>query len=354
MDDQPYCDILIVGAGPAGSAAAYAAAKQGAKVLLVERRSTIGVPVQCAEYIPALLMGKVNLGRRFVAQAIKGMKTFRPDTPETITKAPGYIIHRDRFDQALAKAAEDSGVTIMTSTRAVERQESGAVMLKNDHGRYMKVQPRIIIGADGPHSTVGRWVGAVNRNLLPGAQMTFELTRPLDHTEVYFSPDIFAGYGWLFPKGKYANVGLGLKRISREAERIRGTLDQFVANLKARDKIKGNPLAYAAGWIPAESVRTAVYDRTVLVGDAAGHTHPITGAGIFAAVIGGRMAGKWAGRAINEDNIELLDRYDNEWQDLMGDTLDRAYQRRQYMEQEWDDFSATVQKCWVAFRDYYA
>lgn len=353
MDEQ-HCDILVVGAGPAGSVAAHAAAKQGAKVLLVERRATIGVPVQCAEYIPAMLMGKVNLGRRYVAQGIKGMKTFRPDTPEKIMKAPGYIIHRDRFDQALAQAAEDSGVSVMTSTRAVERQESGAVILKTAPGRYMKVQPQIIIGADGPHSTVGSWVGAVNRNLLPGVQMTFELTQPLDHTEVYFSPDIYAGYGWLFPKGEHANVGLGLKRNSRNTERIRSTLDRFVAELKAQKKIKGHPLAYAAGWIPAESVRTAVYDSTVLVGDAAGHTHPITGAGIFAAVVGGRMAGKWAGRAIDEDNIELLGRYDDEWQDLMGDTLNRAYQRRQHMEQKWDNFSATVQKCWVAYRDYYA
>lgn len=353
MDEQ-YCDILVVGAGPAGSAAALAAAKKGAKVLMVERRSTIGVPVQCAEYIPAMLMGKVNLGHRFVAQTIKGMKTFRPNAPETLMKAPGYIIHRDRFDQALAKAAEDCGVSIMTSTRAMERQASGAVMLKTAQGRRTKIQPRIIIGADGPHSAVGRWVGALNRNLLPGVQMTFELTRPLDHTEVYFSPDIYAGYGWLFPKGEHANVGLGLKRNNRNTERIRGTLEKFAAELKAQKKIKGHPTAYAAGWIPAESVRRAVHGTTVLVGDAAGHTHPITGAGIFAAVIGGRMAGKWAGRAINEDNMDVLRRYDDEWQDLMGDTLNRAYLRRQYMEQKWDDFSTTVQKCWVAYRDYYA
>lgn len=353
MDEQ-YCDILVVGAGPAGSAAALAAAKQGAKVLMVERRSTIGVPVQCAEYIPAMMMGKVNLGRRFVAQTIKGMKTFRPDAPETTMKAPGYIIHRDRFDQALAKAAEDSGVTIMTSTRAVERQASGSVLLKKAHGRPVKVQSQIIIGADGPHSTVGRWVGAVNRNLLPGVQMTFALTQPLDHTEVYFSPDIYAGYGWLFPKAANANVGLGLKRGGRNTERIGSTLDNFVAELKARKKIKGDPLTYAAGWIPAESVRTAVHGTTVLVGDAAGHTHPITGAGIFAAVIGGRMAGKWAGRAINEDNMDLLRRYDDEWQDLMGDALNRAYRRRQHMEQKWDDFGTTIQNCWVAYRDYYA
>ena len=351
---ERQCDILIVGAGPAGAAAARAAAKKGSKVLLVERRNTVGVPVQCAEYIPAMLMGKVGLGRHFVAQSVKGMKTHRPDAPDTVTRAPGYIIHRDRFDQALVRAAEEEGATVMTGTRAMERWDSGAVILKQKDGRYIKIHPRIIIGADGPHSTVGRWVGAVNNHLLPGAQMTLELSRPLDHTEVYFRPDIFAGYGWLFPKGKFANVGLGLQRNGRKAGRIRNILNQFVADLKAKKKIIGDPVGFAAGWIPAEPVRRAVYGCIALVGDAAGHTHPITGAGIFAAVVGGKMAGKWAGRAIAEGDNGLLSQYDDEWQDLMADTLDRAHRRRCHMEDNWDDFNATVQKCWVAFRDYYA
>ncbi len=352
--DLLHCDILVVGGGPAGAAAAKAAAHNGARVLLVERRSIVGVPVQCAEFIPAMLMGKVNLGRRFVAQSVKGMKTFRPEVPETVTKAPGYIIHRDLFDQTLVQAAQDEGVRVMTATRAVDRWQSGAVILKQKDGRYVKVQPWIVIGADGPRSTVGRWVGAVNRYLLPGAQVTMELIQPLNHTEVHFRPDIFAGYGWLFPKGRFANVGLGLKKEELSGERIRAILDRFVADLKSQNKIHGDPIAYAAGWIPAEPVRKTVYGNIALVGDAAGHTHSITGAGIFAAVIGGQMAGKWAGRAVKENDAGLLERYDDEWQDLMAETLHRAHQRRRHMEDQWHDFNATVQKCWVAYREYYA
>ncbi len=127
-----------------------------------------------------------------------------------------------------------------------------------------------------------------------------------------------------------------------------------MADLAVKNKIIGKPVGYAAGWIPAEPVRRTVYGCIALVGDAAGHTHPITGAGIFAAVVGGKMAGKWAGRAIDENDNGLLSRYDDEWQDLMADTLDRAHRRRCHMEENWDDFDATVQKCWVAFRDYYA
>ncbi len=348
------CDILIVGAGPAGASAARIAAKKGANVLLIERRTTVGEPVQCAEFIPAMLKGKVNLGKGFVAQKVVGMKTFRPDQDVTITKAPGYIIHRNKFDQALVQAAQDEGATIMTGTRAMERSESGCVTLRSKNGKVYQVESKIIIGADGPHSTVGKWVGAMNNNLLPGAQVSLQLTEPCDHTEVYFTEGIFAGYGWLFPKNNIANVGLGLKQGVHSKDSIRKILDRFVDMLKSMGKVKGDPIGFAAGWIPSEPVRKTVYDSVALVGDAAGHTHAITGAGIFASVFGGKMAGKWAARAVHENDITMLNQYDDEWQDLMSDTLDRAYQRRQYMETHWDDFQTTVQKCWVAFRDYYA
>jgi len=348
------CDILVVGAGPAGAAAARSAALKGADVLLIERRARVGEPVQCAEFIPAMLKGRVNLGNDFIAQKVAGMKTYRPGCETTVTRAPGYIIHRDRFDRALVRAAQEDGAKVMTATRAVERSESGVVMLHSGDGRKFEVAPKMIIGADGPHSTVGKWVGAVNSHLLPGAQVTLALTEPRDHTEVYFEEDIFAGYGWLFPKNKVANVGLGLKHGVQSKESLKKILDRFVDKLKSLGRVSGEPLGYAAGWIPSEPVRKTVYGSIALAGDAAGHTHAITGAGIFAAVLAGKMAGKWAGRAVNEKNPDLLNRYDEEWQDLMADTLDRAYQRRQYMETHWDDFQATVRKCWVAFRDYYA
>jgi flavin-dependent dehydrogenase len=321
--------------------------------LLVERRRTIGVPVQCAEYIPALLLGKLNLGRKYVVQSVRGMRTFCGDEQETLTKAPGYVIRRDHFDQALAQSAVEAGVTILTATRVIARDGADGIVLKPKGGNALKIHPRIVIGADGPHSTVGAWAGALNHHLLPGAQLQFKLCAPLQHTEVYFRPDITAGYGWLFPKGELANVGLGMVRPPKGANSIGSVLAQFVADLKARHKIVGAPVGHTAGWIPAEPVRRAVYGRLVLAGDAAGHTHPITGAGIFSAVTGGRMAGRWAGRAVQANDDGLLTNYDQEWQELMADTLQRAHQRRCLMEEQWENFSATVQKCWVAYRDYY-
>ena len=73
------CDVLVVGAGPAGTSAAYTAVGTGAEVVVVERRSSVGLPVQCAEYIPAQLLEKVGQERGFVVQRLRGMRTILPD-----------------------------------------------------------------------------------------------------------------------------------------------------------------------------------------------------------------------------------------------------------------------------------
>lgn len=348
------CDILIVGAGPAGGAAALAAARRGVRVLMVDRRQVVGTPVQCAEYIPAMLMGHLNLGKSFIVQRIQGMRTHLQGEAVKDTRAPGFTIQRDLFDQALIQEASNFGAELMLSTRAVERIDDETILLKQKSGRYLTVRARILLGADGPRSTLGRWVGSVNRNLLAGVQVTLPLMKGMDWTEIHFDPEIYAGYGWLFPKKSVANVGIGLKITPQHHTRIRSVLDRFITRLKAERKVTGHPARYISGWIPAEPVRKAVHGNVALVGDAAGQTHPITGAGISSAIVCGEMAGKWAARAIKNRDIGVLGQYDDEWQDHFKRTLDRAHQRRQFMESNWHDFSRTVKSCWVAFREYYS
>ena len=117
------CDVLIIGAGPAGSSAAISAAKNGLDVIVVERRAEIGVPVQCAEYIPAPLVGQLNLGTGFVVQRVSKMRTILPNGSTTDMAAPGYMIHRDHFDQALAREARNHGAKFLLSTRRLDSQK---------------------------------------------------------------------------------------------------------------------------------------------------------------------------------------------------------------------------------------
>jgi len=350
--DTKLCDILIVGSGPAGSSAAIAASRGGLRVLVVETRKVIGRPVRCAEYIPAPLVREVKLGHDFIVQAANKMRTILPDGEVQETRAPGYIINRDIFDQGLARKAEERGAEIWLSSKAVSIDKEGIEVHRKDG--IQKVKAKFIIGADGPHTKVGSWINSTNRNLIPSAQMSFELSAPMENTEVYFDKEIYGGYGWLFPKGDTANVGIGLQKSNDKSESISKVLDHFVLRLKEEGKIKGDPLRKTAGWIPAEQPRRIIKDNILLAGDAAGHTHPITGAGVAQAVICGKMAGKWAANAVEADDLSILEEYEKEWCELYEESLTRAFNRRQLLEREWDNLENIVKRCWIVFREYYA
>lgn len=352
MAENTY-DIIVVGAGPAGSSAAEAAAREGMRVLAVERRSRIGRPVRCAEYIPGRLLGEASAGRGFVVQPVKGMKTFISGRLAHETVAPGFMIHRDLFDLALADNARGAGAEIRASTSAVGL-DGNLLSILGPSGEPEKVEGRVIIGADGPHSRVGRWIGSGNAFLIPGIQMRAPLAEGLSFTEVHFSREIHAGYGWVFPKGEQANVGLGMKPVPGGPS-ITGALEHFAAGLVDRGVIKSGFSGFTAGWIPAGPLRDFVAGNVYLAGDAAGHTHPITGAGVAQAVLGGRMAGAHAARGVISGNVEASGReYRQEWCETFAESHERAWRRRLLLEENWAEMENVIRRCWVAFREYYA
>jgi digeranylgeranylglycerophospholipid reductase len=346
-------DLLVVGAGPAGCATALEAAKAGLCVLVAERKSTVGVPVRCAEYVPANLVGELGLGRGFVVQPVKGMKTILPGGEVKKTLSPGFTVRRELLDQAMADAAQDCGATFQLATRVVSR-EGQTVKLQGRGGREMPLKAKVVVGADGPHTLVGRWVGSVNRDLIPAIQVRLPLRQPLDFTEVYFDEAFFGGYGWLFPKGEEANVGIGMRSPNPQRLSLVGALKGFIERLCREGKVVPRVLGWFAGWIPVGPPRRVTFGNTILVGDAAGHTHPITGAGVFQAVTAGRMAGKWAAEAVKAKDMGVLSQYEAEWRDLLEETLERGYMRRLELEKEWDRLPEIIKGCWVAFREYYA
>ncbi len=343
-------DILVVGGGPAGSSAALDASSRGLEVLLIDRKHSIGKPVRCAEYIPKQLLGEIDLKEEFIVQPICKMKTFLPGGGVFETVSPGYIIDREKFDQALLKKAVETGTQIWPQCAALFKDQDTVLVRKK--GKNIKIKAGIIIGADGPHSRVARWIGSGNENLIPAVQARVNLSRPMNNTEVYFDKDFYGGYGWLFPRGEKGNLGIGMKP-ERGYPAIKENLNNFINILQDTGKIKGEPEFFTAGWIPAESPRKVTAENILLAGDAAGQTHPITGAGITQAVICGKMAGKWAARAVKRNNNELISEYENEWYDLYGESQERAFRKRVLLESKWDNLDHVIKKCWIAFREYY-
>jgi len=345
------CDVLVVGGGPAGSSAARNASEKGADVVLIDRRRQIGVPVQCAGYIPARLPGELDIDRSYLVQPVEGMQTYLKGELIAETSLPGFTIHRDRFDDLLLRAAIEAGSTVLLNSAAVAKEKDGVVIRAEDRS-LTRVNTTVIIGADGPKSTVARWAGADPTEPVPGVQATVGLTRPMSHTEVHFEPEIFGGYGWLFPKGNLANAGLALKRRKGDGKSLKALLDWFIDKLRRAGKI-ADPVFYAGGWIPTAPLRTPVYRNMMLVGDAAGHTHPVTGAGIFSAICGGTMAGRSAAAAVSSGDMNRLKAYPAEFAEFLGSTLVRGTSRRSLLEREWANLDSILKYCWIAFREYY-
>lgn len=342
-------DVLVVGAGPAGSCAARSAAEAGALVLLVERRSRIGIPVQCAEYVPAQIARYVALPERCIAQRIEHMRTVLPDGTTVETPAPGAVIDRAHFDRSLAVAAHRAGAQIWTSTRALQRTGDGVLVRRG--GQEVEVACQVLIGADGPRSTVGRWVGQENRAYLDARQVEVVLTTRRPTTEITFDPAYRGGYGWLFPKGETANVGVGVNR------EMGGDASKALAHLLDRLEIRsGAVVGRTGGLVPSGGeVASLRVGNVLLAGDAGGATHPITGAGIAHAVIAGTFAGEAAGQAIRTGSLDALDGYEEQWS-YMHNPLRHALERRHFLDDKWSDdplaLSAAVREGWIAFKGY--
>ena len=343
-------DVLVVGAGPAGSTAARVAAAAGASVLVVERRPNVGLPVQCAEYVPARIVDHVALPPRCIAQRISALRTILPDGEIATTPSKGYVIDRPLLDKSMAIGAHRAGARIWTGARAVARTERGVLIRRG--GAEIEVAARVIIGADGPRSTAGRWIGQGNAMFIDALQVEVALSQPRDRTEVYFHPLYRGGYGWRFPKGDTANVGVGVSRAMggdpREA------LEHLLASLRVAP---GDIIGRTGGAVPSGgAVSSICRDGILLVGDAAGLTHPITGAGILAAVISGELAGRAVASAIGSGDLGRLATYQEELDAYLGGSLRHALMRRRQLDAEWCDdsgmLSESLHETWIAFRAY--
>lgn len=346
-------DVLVVGSGPAGAAAAREAARRGLGVLLVERREAIGVPVQCAEFVPMPLLRTVRETASRV-QEVEGMLTMLPSGAGHHSVFPGIMIDRARFDQGLADLAVAAGAELWTCCQFLGWDGETAV-LRRGAAERIAVRPRLLIGADGPHSMVAAAVGLDHQAVVYTRQYTVPLLHPYPDTDIFLADDFPGGYGWLFPKGPVANVGLGADR--RFADNLKTPLDHLHRQMVARGLVGPEILGRTGGAIPVGGMRTMVHGPVVLVGDAAGLTHPITGAGIPAAVISGARAGQAAAEWLGGDG-DALESFAEDMRDQFGPAIGRAVARRKALEAVWRQPAAqddrVMRSGWIAFEEYFA
>jgi len=336
-------DVVVVGSGPAGSITARFAAQNGAKVLVIERRAEVGVPVLCGEGISRKIdEWKMLEGTRWIAGKMDGARIYSPDktcvtlAAEQAGNETGYVVYRDIFDQELAQGAIKAGAEFMMNTQAIDLLKEGDKIkgVKAKHfNEELEIKCDIVVAADGVDSKVAQWAG-INTKLPPKDLETccqYTLT-DIDvkdaYCEFYLGKEIApGGYVWIFPKGKrIANVGIGILASLSESGMAKKLLDNFIENDPRLSK--GKTLRFLAGAVPvANPAEETIGDNIVLVGDAARHVDPITGGGLTHCLEGGKIAGETIAKAIKKKDFskEFLSTYEKGWKEAFGQKIKRNY-----------------------------
>ncbi|MCL4509940.1 MAG: NAD(P)/FAD-dependent oxidoreductase [Bacteroidetes bacterium] len=328
-------DVIVVGGGPAGSTAAKYAAMGGAKVLVLEKDREIGVPVRCGEAVDHEgLVQFIQPHKKFVAAEIRNFKLIAPDSTvvQPNIKGLGYVLDRKFFDYELARIAANEGAEIATKVYVdgvIKNDGSVTGVSVQYHGDRLFLKSKIVIGADGVESRVGRWAGIDTtvsmHDMESAAQVTAANVDVEEDTCYFYFGERYApgGYLWVFPKGnKTANIGLGVAADRSKQKHALKFLDEFMAERFPQASV----LTKIAGGVPcAETLEKTTMPGLMLVGDAAHQVNPVSGGGIISGMIAGKMAGKVAADIVKQNDMSLIGKYEKEWQDSLGARHHRYY-----------------------------
>jgi len=341
-------DVLVVGGGPAGAAAAYWLAERGRRVLVVERKRfprektcgdgltpravrqlhDLGLAEPLSEYLR-------YDGLRSIAHGV----TLELAWPEHPDYPPyGYVVRRRDLDEMVAGQAVKAGATLRPATEAVEPLVegglvTGAVVEDRETGTREQVRARFLVVADGANSRFGRALGtARDRDYPLGMAVRGYFTSPY-HDEPWIESHLdlrdregnhLPGYGWVFPVGDgTVNVGVGLLSTFTGWKSINTSklMDAFIATAPARWGISpetscGPP---TGGKLPTGgSVMPKTGPTWLVIGDAAGSINPFNGEGIAYAYETGRLAADALELALAHGDGLALRRYEEQLDEIYG------------------------------------
>lgn len=356
---KPHVQLIVIGAGPAGSYAALTAAKAGLEVLLIERDAEIGRPLACAEAVSVPGLARfVEPDRAFISSDIYRLNLETANGVKCSYESGaqlGYVLDRPRFDLELARQAIAAGATLMTATYAsgLTLSEDGpAIVTAESINGSKNLKADYVIAADGVESMIGRLAGIDTRQYPQQAEATLQYrvsNIDLDPESLQFfvgQKHALNGYLWVFPKSPHsANIGLGLCAPGKTAEELRSRLDAFIAERFPDGKID----FVTCGLVPKFSgLGILGRGNLLLAGDAARTIDSLTGAGITKALHTGQLAAWAISEAIGGEHSrrQLQDQYRAMINEEIGREL-RFYQKaspvfRKFDDRDWDDLARSL------------
>lgn len=356
-------DLVIVGAGPAGSAAAIRAAEAGLEVLLIEKRQEIGVPVRCGEATDtAMIRNFMPIDERWITNRIEKYAIYNAEGECVVVppSADTIILDRKVFDAALAQRAARLGADVRVSTTATgllrDNGRVTGVRIKS-MGRSQDVRAKIVIAADGTESQVARWAGLKTipamSDYYTGLQFTLAGLRGRivrEYAEYHVGMNSLApgGYIWVFPKDDdTANVGVVIAANQAAEVSAQSWLERFVAAHYPDASI----ISVVAGGIPITgAIKQMATDGIMVVGDAAHQADPLTAGGIGSGMEGAALAVEVAVNAIKSGDVSArtLRRYEALWAEQFGKMHAALYAVRKILtkmsEEQFDSLVRTASR----------
>ncbi|WP_337589804.1 NAD(P)/FAD-dependent oxidoreductase [Methanoculleus bourgensis] len=307
-------DVVVVGAGPSGSAAARACAEKGLATLCIEEHGTIGYPVQCAGLLSTSAFEECGVSRGSIQNEVSGARMVSDLGGELLfdaRTAKAYVVDRSLLDREMAQRAADAGAEFLLKT-SVSGIKGSSLLTRGVRGRE-EIPFRLVIAADGPRSSVARMLGLRRPEIyLGGVQAEVPCRVDPRYVELHpnASPDFF---GWVIPvSATRARIGLCAR------EHAKDHFDRFIA------RYGGNCIHLASGVIPLGVMPQTYGHRALFVGDAAGFPKPTSGGGIYTGVRSAKHAAEVAAAccARGAFDDESLRDYERRWKEDFGRELD--------------------------------
>ena len=316
-------DVLIVGAGPAGSTTARYCADKDLDVLIIDRRKEIGYPVQCGEFLPdtremyTMFPKTIDLEELFAfdeslkMRDIEHIDMISPKGKAYRCDFKGMTLDRRSFDKYLVKLAEESGARVEKKTSLLSIRDGVALTSLGE------VKARVIVGADGPNSRTAVEAQLRRpRDRYPA--ITCQAAGSFDPViKMYFGALAPGGYAWIIPKRNGANIGVGYKP-SKARQKPSEMFHRFVSSLGVSYR------EVSMGFVPESGqVDQLVRGNILLVGDAAGHVMASNGGGIPTAMIAGRIAGLTVKSHLRDHTP--LEAYEKSCEKILGGPLSTSF-----------------------------
>jgi digeranylgeranylglycerophospholipid reductase len=320
-------DIAVVGGGPAGLSAAYAAAMGGAKVILFEKDESIAHSIRTSGVTWISEMERLGIPSKFY-NPIHNYRFISPSNDVLITGdiSKSCVLDIRSTYQHLAFLAAKEGVQIMVKSNVIDVIKDGhriAGIKANTPEGKLTVRSTLVIDASGFSTSVGRKAGVVGQWTRYGVGAEYECyCEGIDSTTwVLMVGQKYsdAGYAWLFPLSpNRVRIGVGISRPESKVEPLEKLHKIIEKRFKPLDAVRDGkiqPIELHYGFIPNEGVRrNSIVDGMIMVGDSAGQSNPLVLEGIRYAIEFGRLAGKVGADSLSQNsNRESLLEYERSW-----------------------------------------